>query len=133
MFEDLNVVGIGVMVRNSHGEIKAALSEIVPMPSSVVVLKTLAARRVVHFVQELGLHSSTFKGGLEISITAIYETVIYLNHLMVILLKTFCFQLVFSRTILSLVHLARQHVSSFFSKVSEIFYSSFSLDGVCSS
>ena len=67
MFEDLNVAGIRVMARNSHGEIKATLSEIVPMPSSVVVLKTLAARRVVHFVQELGLHSSTFKGGLEIS------------------------------------------------------------------
>ena len=33
MFEDLNVAGVEVVVRNSHGEIKAALSEIVPMPS----------------------------------------------------------------------------------------------------
>lgn len=73
MFEDLNVAGIGVVVRNSHGEIKAVLSEIVPMPSSVVVLETLAARRAVHFVQELDLHSSIFKGGSEISITTIYE------------------------------------------------------------
>ena len=107
MFEDLNVVGIGVVARNSLGEIKAALSEIVPMPSSVVVLKTLAARRAVHFVQELGLHSSTFKGGSEISITAIYETDIYLNHLVVTLLKAFCLQLVLSRTILSLIHFSK--------------------------
>lgn len=73
MFEDLNVAGIGVVVCNSHGEIKAALSEIVPMPSSVVVFETFAARRAGHFVQELDLHSSIFKGGSEISITAIYE------------------------------------------------------------
>ena len=97
MFEDLNVAGVEVVVRNSHGDIKAALSEIVPMPSSVVVLETLAARRAVHFVQELDLHSSTFKGSLEILITAIYETVMYLNHLAVILLKTFCLQLILSK------------------------------------
>ena len=34
----------------SLGEIMAALSEIIPLRSSVVALETLAARRVVHFV-----------------------------------------------------------------------------------
>ncbi|XP_030958951.1 uncharacterized protein LOC115980890 [Quercus lobata] len=47
--------GIGVVVRNSLGEVLAALSEIIPLPLSIVVLETIAARRAVTFLQELGL------------------------------------------------------------------------------
>ena len=106
MFEDLNVAGVEVVVRNSHGEIKAALSEIVSIPCHLSVV-VLAARRAVHFVQELDLHSSTFKGSFEILVTAIYETVIYLNRIVVILLKIFCPQLILFKTILPLVHFSK--------------------------
>ena len=50
VFEDLDAVGIGVVVRNSCGEVMAALSEIIPKPASVAALETLTARRDVQFV-----------------------------------------------------------------------------------
>ena len=43
LVEDLNAAGIGVMVHNSHGEVLAALAKIIPLPSLVLVLETLAA------------------------------------------------------------------------------------------
>ena len=56
IFEDLGAAGIGVVVHNSSGKVLVALSEIIPMPSSIVVLETIAARRAVQFLQELDLH-----------------------------------------------------------------------------
>ena len=60
MFEDLQEAGIGVVVRNSHGEVMAALAKKIPMPFSVILLETLVARRVVLFVQELSFYRSIF-------------------------------------------------------------------------
>ena len=71
IFEDLDVVGIGVVVRNSSGEVLAALSEIIPLPSSIVVLETIVERRAVTFLQEISLGSSIFEGDSETSILAI--------------------------------------------------------------
>lgn len=71
VFEDLDAAGIDVVVRNSRGEIMEVLTEIVPMPSSIVVLETLAARQAVYFVQELDFRGSIFEGDSEISISAI--------------------------------------------------------------
>ena len=42
---------IGVVVRNSQGEIMATLSEMIPMPSLILLLETLAARIAVLFIQ----------------------------------------------------------------------------------
>ncbi|KAK7860999.1 f-box protein cpr1 [Quercus suber] len=47
VFEDLGDAGIGAVVRNSSGEVLAALSEIIPLPSSIVALETIPARRAV--------------------------------------------------------------------------------------
>ena len=73
IFEDLNAMGINVVVRNYLGEVVATLSEIIPISSSMVTLKTIAARRAVQFIQELDLHSSMFEGDSEISISAIRD------------------------------------------------------------
>ena len=78
VFEDLNAAGIGVMVRNSHVEVLAALAKIIPLPSSIPILKTLVARRVVHFVQELDMHSSVFEGDSEVYISTIKNQ--HLSH-----------------------------------------------------
>ncbi|KAK7851469.1 hypothetical protein CFP56_041893 [Quercus suber] len=43
VFEDLGVAGISVMVQNSFGKVLAALSKIIPLPSSIVALETIAA------------------------------------------------------------------------------------------
>ena len=71
VFEDLDAIGIGVVVRNSDGKVMAALSEIIPKPASVAALETLAARRAVQFVQELDMKDSIFEGDSEVSISAI--------------------------------------------------------------
>ncbi|XP_075645296.1 uncharacterized protein LOC142616302 [Castanea sativa] len=71
IFEGLKAAGIGVAVRNEHGEVVAALAEQIPIPDSVFTLETLAARRVVHFVWQLGLHNVVFEGDSESSIHAI--------------------------------------------------------------
>lgn len=54
IFEELDAVGIGV-VRNSSGEVLGALSEITLLPSSILALETIAARRAVTFI-----HSSVW-------------------------------------------------------------------------
>ena len=71
VFEDLDVAGIGVVVRNSDGKVMVALSEIIPKPAFVASLETLAARRAVQFVQELDMKDSIFEGDSEVSISAI--------------------------------------------------------------
>ena len=48
-----------------------ALFEIILMPSSVVILETLTARRSVLFLLKLYLHSSIFEGDVEIFINDI--------------------------------------------------------------
>ena len=60
IFDDLRVVGIGVIVRSEHGEVVVALAEQIPIPDSVFTLETLAARRAVLFARDLGLHHVVF-------------------------------------------------------------------------
>ncbi|KAK4557757.1 hypothetical protein RGQ29_007499 [Quercus rubra] len=71
VFEDLGAVGIGIMVRNSSSEALAALFEIIPLPSSIVVLETIAARRAILFTRELGCSGSIMEGDSEEAILAI--------------------------------------------------------------
>ena len=58
-------------VQNEHGEVVAAMVEQIPIPDSVFTLETLAARRAVLFVQELGLRNVVFEDDSESSIQAI--------------------------------------------------------------
>ena len=58
-------------VQNEHGEVVAAMVEQIPIPDSVFTLETLAARRAVLFVQELGLRNVVFEGDSESSVQAI--------------------------------------------------------------
>ena len=56
VFKDSNEVGLGVVIRYDKGEVMAALAEKIPLPSSVELLESLAARRVVLFTVELGFN-----------------------------------------------------------------------------
>ena len=71
IFEDLGAAGIGAVVRNSSGEVLATLSEIIPLPSSIVALEAIAARRAVLFVRELGFSGTILEGDSREAILAI--------------------------------------------------------------
>ena len=71
VFEDLGAAGIGAVVRNSSGEVLVALSEIIPLPSSIVALETIVARRAILFVRELGFSGTILEGDSKEAISAI--------------------------------------------------------------
>ncbi|XP_075665130.1 uncharacterized protein LOC142634749 [Castanea sativa] len=65
MYSESEDAGVGVVVRNSFGEVKAALAKKIRKPPSVDVLELLAARRAALFSEELGLDRVNFEGDLE--------------------------------------------------------------------
>ena len=65
MFGESDEAGVGVIVRNSKGEVKAALAEKIRKPPSVEALELLAARRAAIFSQELSLDRVIFEGDSE--------------------------------------------------------------------
>ena len=71
IFEDLGAAGIGAVVRNSSGEVLAAQSEIIPLPSSIVALETIAARWAILFVRELGFSGTILEGDSREAISSI--------------------------------------------------------------
>ena len=67
----LGVARIGALFRNSACEVLATLFEIIPLPSSIVALETIAARRATLFIRELGLCGSILERDSKESILAI--------------------------------------------------------------
>ena len=54
VFGEEQAAGIGVVLRDSEGQVLAALSEKVRLPATVEVLEMMAARRSALFARELG-------------------------------------------------------------------------------
>ena len=65
MFNESGEAGIGVVVQNSVGEVKAALAEKFRKPPTMEVLEPLAARRAALFSKDLGLDKVIFEGDSE--------------------------------------------------------------------
>ena len=61
VFEDLSEAGIGVVVRNANGEVIAALSEKIPYPGSVDLVKVQVARRAVWFIVDWACRNQCLK------------------------------------------------------------------------
>ena len=73
MFADTSEAGIGVVIQNEFGEVMAALSEKIALPSSVETLELLAARRATVIAMELGLQQISFEGDAEGVIKALSQ------------------------------------------------------------
>ena len=71
MYCESTEAGVGVIIRNSFGKVKAALAEKIRMPSSVEALELLVAKRVALFSQELGLDRVIFERDSEQVIKAV--------------------------------------------------------------
>ena len=62
MFGEDREASNGVVIHNNEGQVLATFSEKVIMPTSVVILKMLAARRAVVFARELSFCKVCFEG-----------------------------------------------------------------------
>ena len=62
LFGESDEAGLGVVIRNSEGEVMVAPSEKIMKPSTVETLELLAARCAVAFFLEVGSQNSNFKG-----------------------------------------------------------------------
>ena len=65
--------GIGVVIKNSTGQVKVALSEKIHAPTLITVLEMLAARRAVAFTRELGIESCISEGDSQIVVKALHD------------------------------------------------------------
>uniref|UniRef100_A0A7N2LNF6 RNase H type-1 domain-containing protein n=1 Tax=Quercus lobata TaxID=97700 RepID=A0A7N2LNF6_QUELO len=101
-FDDTGEAGIGVVVRLDSGEVFAALSEKIPLPSSIEVLEALAAHRATQFVVELAYSIRFLKGIQSLSIRHSQLTHL-LAQVLGILSKTHCLLQVLLEFITSLI------------------------------
>ena len=61
VFKSSNIVGLGMVIRDSRGDILRAMSIRVRLPQSVPEVETLACRHVISFAVNLGLHEVILK------------------------------------------------------------------------
>lgn len=78
IFNGLDCVGPGIVIRNSKGTVFASLSERVTLPPSVDDLEALAWRRSVTFAIELGLQEVIFEGYSELVYKCLTTTLLSL-------------------------------------------------------
>ena len=71
MFGKSDEAGICVVIRNSNGEVRAALSEKIKKPPIVEILELLVAKRAVLFSLETGTMKSVIEGDAETVIRAL--------------------------------------------------------------
>ena len=63
--------GIGVVIRSNEGQVLAALSEKILMPTSVEILEMLAACKAALFARELGFRKMCFEGDAELVVKSL--------------------------------------------------------------
>ncbi|KAL0013279.1 hypothetical protein SO802_000348 [Lithocarpus litseifolius] len=62
IFKSSNTAGLGVVIRDSRGDILGAISVRVPLPQSVPEMEAFAYRHAISFTVDLGLHKVIFEG-----------------------------------------------------------------------
>ena len=63
--------GIGVVVRNDLVQVMGSLAEKIEIPSTMEVLETLATRRAMTFMEELGLRQAIFERDSKLVVKAL--------------------------------------------------------------
>ena len=66
MFGEEKEGGIGVVIHSNEGQMLAALSQKVLMPTSVEILEKMAARKAALFARELGFRKVCFEGDADL-------------------------------------------------------------------
>ncbi|XP_030939879.1 uncharacterized protein LOC115964767 [Quercus lobata] len=71
VFSRDGLAGIGIIIRNEQGLVMAALSQQIPLPTSVEMVEVLAACRALVFAKELGFDRVIVEGDSTNTITSI--------------------------------------------------------------
>ena len=66
LFTTLDKAGIGVIIQDYKGLVMASLSHSIPLPLTVLEIKTMEAVTALEFALELELDSATLEGDSEI-------------------------------------------------------------------
>ena len=62
LFQANDCAGLGVVIRNGEGQVMASLSQNIPLPSTVIEVEALAARRALILAQEIGFTRVVLEG-----------------------------------------------------------------------
>ena len=73
IFKSCNSAGIGVIIRDSHGEAIGALTMPIPLSHNVAELEALVCYRAVQFAMEIGIQRVIFDGNSAAVIKAILK------------------------------------------------------------
>ena len=73
LFEADNTVDLVVVIRNEHGQVMASLSERIWLPSTVLEVEALAARRGLELAVETGFRNIVLESDSQILITTLWE------------------------------------------------------------
>ena len=70
-FSDLGAARLGVVIRDSSGQVVGALAERIPIPKSAATVEALACRRALIFAKELSIFEAVCEGDAEVIIRAL--------------------------------------------------------------
>nr|XP_023904539.1 uncharacterized protein LOC112016250 [Quercus suber] len=62
LFKDENQAGLGVVIRDSKGQVMVSLAQRIPLPSTAIEVEALAARRALEMALETGLNKGVLEG-----------------------------------------------------------------------
>lgn len=66
IFQDNRMAGIGVVIRDSEGEVIATLSGRIILPPSMEDVEAMACWQAMHFALEIGIQDVVFEGDSEV-------------------------------------------------------------------
>ena len=68
IFQGCDEAGLGTIIRNDYGLVMAALTQVIPLPTSMVIVEVLVARKALIFALEIGFDHVILEGDSKIAI-----------------------------------------------------------------
>ena len=73
LFSQQGKAGLGVIIRNSEGDVMASMSQQIPLPTIVAQVEALAVRRAAVFALEIGINKAILEGNSETIVKELME------------------------------------------------------------